>query len=131
MASFLFVVVAVAVVSALIYRVIKHGDGIVARRGMSVGADLGALSDARRMRVEIVSDIGTERVRVILTPLEPSPSSGEEDMVVVLGRDEFGYELLQRWQQSGEAVGLVLPPGGRLVRLRSINDLQHLTLRRA
>lgn len=37
---------AVGAVGGFIYRVVHHGDGIVARRGLSVGADLGALSDA-------------------------------------------------------------------------------------
>ena len=44
------VVVVVALVAWYIVARIRRSHGIVARRGLSIGADLGTLSDAPRMR---------------------------------------------------------------------------------
>lgn len=137
MGSVLVVVVALLVVCGIIYRLRTHGEGIIARRGMSIGADLGTLRDTPRMLVHAVTRVGSGRVRVILTPETSAndgtgrPASSDLDVVVSLGEEEFGYELLYEWQRSETPVAVVTPPGGRLVRLRSTSDLQHLTLRRA
>jgi hypothetical protein len=109
--------------------------GIVARRGMGIGADLGALADKPRVRVRAMTKSGPDRVHVILTP-ESGPGDGlstssDLDLDVVLSDGEFGFELLQEWQRSESSLAIVMPPGSRLVRLRSIDDLQPLTLRRA
>lgn len=40
-----------------------------------------------------MTDLGPNRVRLILTPAEPSESQ-EVDLVVSLGHDEFGFDLL-------------------------------------
>src|ERR1700730_6427229 len=53
----------------------RHGHGIAARRGISVGADLGALADKARVRVRAVTRAGPDRVRLVLTP-EPGPVDG-------------------------------------------------------
>ncbi len=113
----------------------RHRRGIVAERGMSIGADLGALSDQARVRVDSVTSIGPDRIRVVLVPA-PRPDDGaprapeDLDLVVLMAPDDFGLQLLRDWMHSQVTLAIVVPPGSRLVRLRSIEDLQPLTLRR-
>jgi hypothetical protein len=118
----------------LIFR--RRGRGIVARRGMSVGADLGTLADKPRVRVRSLTKAGPDRFNLVLTP-EPGPTespglttSSDLHLVVLLGEEDFGFELLHEWKHSETPIAIVMPPGSRLVRLRSVNDLQPLTLRR-
>src|SRR5258708_2457670 len=140
-----YVALVVVVVFLVLYRgaIFRHrGRGIVARRGMSIGADVGALADKPRVRVRSVMIEGPDRVRVVLTPEPGGPEGGapgvgpgvgpgtspDLDLVVALNEDEFGFELLHEWKRSGTSIAMVIPPDSRLVRLRSIDDLQPLTL---
>ena len=131
-AAIVFVVVTVS----LIVSGIRRSRGIVARRGLSVGADLGSLSDRPRVRVREVASAGPDRVRVVFEPEQGRVDGAElaspSDLafVVSLREDEFGFGLLHQWQESGSLIAFVMPPGSRLVRLRSIDTLQHLTLSR-
>lgn len=107
----------------------RRRRGIVAERGIGVGADLGGLADAPRVRVRRVQLTGPDRAEVILVP---DDGEGEDEIryTVWLEGGDFGYDLLNEWQRDNEPVAIVLPPGGRLIRLRSASTLQHLTLRR-
>ncbi len=113
----------------------RHGT-LVAKRGMSIGADLGTMSDQPRVHVTKVAITGPDRVRVLLAPESPQPdnprriSPSDLDLVVSLEEGELGLDLLREWQRSACPLAIVVPPGSRLVRLRSIEDLQPLTLRR-
>ncbi|MDQ6616007.1 MAG: hypothetical protein M3083_15030 [Actinomycetota bacterium] len=114
----------------------RRGGSIVAKRGISIGADLGTLADTPTVSVRAVTKTGPDRVRLVLSsdvgasdgPVTAAPSDLNFD--VFLREDEFGFDLLNEWQRSESPVALVIPPGSRLVRLRSTGDLQHLTLRR-
>jgi hypothetical protein len=129
------VVVVLLVVCSFIYLLRRHGDGIIARRGMSVGADLGTLADAPRVRIRAVTKEGPDRIRLVLAPeTDPGDSTGvvtksDLNFVVGLEEEEFGFGVLHQWHQAASVLALVIPPGSRLVRLRSLGDLQHLTLR--
>ena len=134
MANVVLVLVVVLVVSSIALLINRRRHGIVAERGMSIGADLGAMNDQPRMRVRSVTTTAPERVRVVLTP-DSDPVDGTEaasdlEFLVTLRDDDFGLGLLQQWQRSGASLAFVMPEGGRLVRLRSIDDLQPVTLRR-
>ena len=135
MANVLIVLLVVVVSVAAWSLLQRRRASVVPRRGSSVGADLGALSDQPRVRVEAVAALRAGRTRLILTPEAGTGSErlapGDLDLVVLLGEDEFGFGLLGDWQRSGSPLAIVIPPGSRLVRLRSIDDLQPLTLRRA
>ena len=137
MGNLAVVVLVVLVVYSTVVLLRRRGHGIIARRGLSIGADLGALSDAPRVRIQSFAAAGPDRVRLVLAPekvqidRDPAPGSPDLDLMVWLREEEFGFGLLQEWQKSGHLIAMVLPPGGRLVRLRSVDDLQHLTLRRA
>lgn len=118
---------AVLVASWLVFQYVQRNRRrLVPERGTSVGADLGALSDLPRVRVQSVTIHGPDQVRVVLTP----ESGTDLDFLVSMTEDDFGFGLLNEWQQSGRPVAIVCPAGTRLVRLRSIDDLQPLTLRR-
>ena len=135
MTNVLLALLAVLVAWYLISMVRRHRRGIVAERGMSVGADLASLADKPRMRVRFVSRVGPDRVRLVLTPETVHPdelsTAPDLDLVVVLSEQEFGFDLLQEWKRSDSSIAIVIPPDSRIVRLRSIDDLQPLTLRRA
>jgi hypothetical protein len=109
--------------------------GVVAKRGIGIGADLGTLADAPRVRVRSVTRTGLDRVRVVLVPEAATEGSGttnpaDLDLLVSLQEGDFGSDLLEQWQQSESSIAIVLPPDSRLVRLRSAESLQNLTLRR-
>ncbi|HEX3540075.1 MAG TPA: hypothetical protein VHT75_06470 [Acidimicrobiales bacterium] len=135
MATVRVVIVVALVVCLIMYTLRRYRHGIVAERGTSIGADLGALSDAPRMLVQEVATAGPDRIHVVLRPASGSraetslPPATGRDLYVRRGDDDFGLGLLQQWQRSGSPVAIVTPPGSRLVRLRSVDDLQHLTLR--
>jgi hypothetical protein len=140
------VLLVVALASWFVVSVVRRRrHGLVAERGTGIGADLGVLSDAPRVTVKTVTAIGADRARVVLRRETPAvvdggtktgaaegtaDPSGDLDMVVHLRPEDSGFALLQGWQEAGMALALVIPPQSRIVRLRSIDDLQPLTLRR-
>jgi hypothetical protein len=131
-ANVLVVLVVVLVVVSIGMLINRRRHGIVAERGLSVGADLGTMNDAPRVRVRAVTATAADRVRLELTP-DASRVDGRQEpdleFVVILNQEDFGFELLQRWLQSEAPLAMALP-GRHLVRLRSIDDLQPITLRR-
>lgn len=135
MATVRVVIVVAVAVGLIMYALQRYRHGIVAERGTSIGADLGALADTPRVLVHDVATAGPDRIRVVLTPASGASvgaghsSTTGRDLVVRRGDDDFGLGLLQEWQRSGSPIAMVTPPGSRLVRLRSVDDLQHLTLR--
>jgi len=124
--SVVLVLVVVLVVWAVVSFVRSRRHGLEAKRGLSIGADLGMLGDAPTVAVRAVTGAGPQRVRLVLAP----ESGPELDFVVSLSEDDFGFELLRTWQRAGSTLAIVMPPGSHIVRLRSVDDLQPLTLRR-
>jgi hypothetical protein len=126
-ANLVLILVVVLVTWYVVSFVRRRRHGLVAERGLSIGADLGMLGDAPRVRVAAVTQAGPERVRLAL-----AREGGDEDLdlLVSLSADDFGFGLLRDWQRSQAALAIVMPPDSRIVRLRSVDDLQPLTLRR-
>ena len=112
----------------------RNRRGVVAERGLSIGADLGALGDQPTVRVREVGTLGPDRAHVVLTPVvepggDPDPvAPATIELVVHLKEEDFGFRQLQEWQASHAVLAIVRPPGTRLVRLRSVDDLQPITL---
>jgi hypothetical protein len=130
------VVVVVLLAWAVITAVKRNRRGLVAERGTSIGADLGALSDQPVVRVRALTAAEPGHMLLVLTPQHdagdgpdaaPSP---DLELLVSLQDDDFGFGLLQGWQRSQAPLAIVMPPDSRIVRLRSIDDLQPLTLSR-
>jgi hypothetical protein len=119
---------AVVMFGGALWWVQRHRRSFVPQRGTSVGADLGAMADKPRVRVRTVDPVGSERVHLVLAPEDAA--SADMDLVVFLQEGEGGLDLLLEWERSQAPLAMVIPPGSRLVRLRSIDDLQPLTLRR-
>ena len=126
MGNVIVILVVVVVVWAVVAFVRSRRHGLEATRGISIGADLGRLSDAPTVVVQAVTTAGPDRVRVVLKP----ESGADVDFLVSMTEDDFGYELLREWQRAGTTVAMVIPPDSHIVRLRSVEDLQPLTLRR-
>lgn len=86
------------------------------------------------MRVSTVTRAGPDRVRIVLTPVgadDPVVTvTADTELLVFLRDDEVGFDTLEEWKQRQKALAIVMVPGNELVRLRSIDDLQPLTLRR-
>jgi hypothetical protein len=124
----------VVVVWFVIALVQRRRRGLVAERGTSVGADLGTMNDQPRVRVSTVSGAGPDRVRVVLRPADGDEpvvaGTADTELVVFLREDEVGFETLEDWKRRQAALAIVMVPGNELVRLRSVDDLQPLTLRR-
>jgi hypothetical protein len=111
----------------------RHRRSFVPQRGAGVGADLGALDDQPRVRIQSVTLVGPDRVRLVLRPQAASggaPTSEDLDLVVRLREGDMGFEFVREWNRMGTVLAIVIPPDSRLVRLRSTDDLQPLTLRR-
>jgi hypothetical protein len=136
MVNVVILLLVVLVTGLAVSFVLRRRRSLVPRRGLSIGADLGALADQPRVRVQAVTITGPDRVRVVLTPetgpADPSrrPISSDLDLVVTLREGDFGFELLHEWKQSASSLAIVIPPDSRLVRLRAIDDQQPLLLRR-
>ncbi len=126
MANVVVVALVVLIVWAVVSFVRSRRHGLEAKRGLSIGADLAGLADTPTVTVRAVTVAGPERVRLVMAP----ESGPELDVVVALNEGDFGYELLREWQRSAATVAIVMPPASRIVRLRSVEDLQPVTLRR-
>jgi len=133
-ANVVLVLVAALLIWSMVTAVRRRRRGLVAERGLSIGADLGTLADQPRVRVGAVTTVGPDRVLVVLAPDaglgDDRPMGPDVEVLVELGPDEFAFEQLQEWQRSQAVVAMVTPPGSRILRLRGIEDLQPLTLRR-
>jgi len=107
---------------------------LIPERGTSVRADVGVLRDAARVRLSDLQMVGPDVARIVFVPIDASSaaptSPSESAMLVSIGEREQGFAILRNWYEQGSTLGLVIPPDSRLVRLRGLDDLQPITLRR-
>ena len=132
----LVVVIGFLVLVWLVVRtLLRHRSSLFSVRGYGVRADIGRMQDAPRVRIQGLATVGHDRTRIAFVPSDDS-RTGEPDgpvddvFVVELGEHDASYELLRRWFNQRADLAIVIPPGSRIIRLRSISDLQPLTLRR-
>jgi hypothetical protein len=115
----------------------RHRDRITPLRGFGTAADIGRLRyDVPRVQVQELTVVGPDETRLAVRPVaDPddvgsgSDEAGLEFRVAMNERDP-GYQILQDWLTDETVLGIVLPAESRLIRLRSIEGLQPLTLRR-
>lgn len=108
---------------------------LVGARGVGVGADIGHLHDVPRVHVDDLTMIGPEVARLALTPAtSPDPGSTEKApggvFLISMSLQDPGFAILQDWLERRSTLGLVMPPDSSIIRLRSLDDLQPITLRR-
>jgi len=115
--------------------ILRHRSAIVPVRGMSTTADVGRLRDMPRVVVRDLTLTDADVARLTLEsaadshPAE-SPSAPESEYLVALNAGDPEYHVLIDWVAHRSVLGIVLPPGSRLLRLRNVDDLQPITLRR-
>ena len=126
MVVLLVVVVVVAGVASVV-RTRRHT--LVPKRGFGVGADLAGLAETPTVRIRSLARTSPTEVRVVFVG-EGGPED-EREVRLALSDEDYGLELLEEWQQAGSRLAVVVPPESRILRLRSVTTLQHLTLRRA
>ncbi len=125
---FLVCLVAIGLVLRAIWR---RRTQLIPERGTSVRADVGVLHDVPRVRLSDVQMVGTEVARIVFVAVDAEHAAAAEDaMLVSISEREQGFAILRGWYEQGSILGLVIPPDSRLVRLRGLDDLQPLTLRR-
>jgi hypothetical protein len=112
--------------------ILRRRATLVSRRGFGVGADLQRLNEVPRVRVCEVSITGPDVTRLGLVPARTEDQSNvvTGDISVALNSSDPEYALLREWLERGSDLGVVMPDGGELIRLRNLEDLQPLTLRR-
>ena len=129
MTGLVWFVVCLVVIGFILRAIWHRRSQLIPERGTSVRADVGALSDVPRVRLSDLQMVGTDVARIVFVPIDPERTA-ESAMLVSIGEREQGFAILRNWYEKGSTLGLVIPPDSRLVRLRGLDDLQPLTLRR-
>ncbi len=135
-------VVVVLIFALLVWLVVStirtRGRGLVSRRGTGIEADLGAMAGRPTVRVRSVLAVGGDRVELVLgnDPSSTTPGTGDAEtedthLVVFLDANDFAFEQLHHWRRDGTELAMVMPPGSHILRLRSVDELQPVTLRLA
>ncbi|HTD50284.1 MAG TPA: hypothetical protein VK771_06780, partial [Acidimicrobiia bacterium] len=66
-------------------------------------------------------------------PTDTDTDAGQRlglEFSIAMNESDPGYPLLNDWLDRQCVLGVVIPPDSRLIRLRCLEDLQPLTLRR-
>ena len=131
--------VAVVVIAITIWR---RRAQLVSTRGMGVRADLMRLNEVPRVRVKELTMTGPDAAHLALVsaPLEGGDGGEPEEVhdessiglefSIEMNESEPGWALLREWIERQCVLGCVIPPDSRLIRLRCLEDLQPLTVRR-
>jgi hypothetical protein len=112
----------------------RRRTSLVSMRGYGVRADVERLHDVPRVRVSDLTMTGRDVARLTLAAVsaddgDASESSAVEIVVLVaISESESGFSLLREWLERQSVLGVVMPT--RIIRLRSLDDLRPLTLRR-
>jgi hypothetical protein len=133
--------VAAVVIAITIWR---RRAQLVSTRGMGVRADLMRLNEVPRVRVTDLTMTGPDSAHLALVTApvngedgaEPPEPTHDESSIglefsIEMNESEPGWALLREWMERQCVLGCVIPPDSRLIRLRCLEDLQPLTLRRS
>jgi hypothetical protein len=133
--------VAAVVIAITIWR---RKAQLVSKRGMGVRADLLRLHEVPRVRVKDLTMTGPDAARLALVAADVNGVDGESEererpheegsigleFSIEINESEPGWPLLREWIERQCVLGCVMPPDSRIIRLRCLEDLQPLTLRR-
>jgi hypothetical protein len=125
------------VATAVARAVWRHRASLVSTRGFGVRADVGRLHDVPRVRIGEIRMTGARVARLTVVAAPPADDDdAPPDEAVELAFDveidpaDSSFALLQEWLVARSVLGIVLAPSTRIIRLRSLDDLRPLTLRR-
>jgi hypothetical protein len=112
--------------------ILRRRASLVSKRGFGVAADVQRLNEVPRVRIREVSIAGPDIARLRLVPARTEDAARvvTGDIAVALNASDAEYALLREWLDRGSDLGIVMPEGTELIRLRNVEDLQPLTLRR-
>jgi len=143
----LFLIVLVLANIVVIRAVLRRRSRLVGQRGLGTGADVGRLrNDVPRVRIQSLVVVGPSRARLRFDPVSDSPlgdatvgdapeegpaaAGSEVEYLIEIDERASGFRILHDWLEHRSVLGIVMPSGTPLIRLRGIDDLQPLTLRR-
>jgi hypothetical protein len=109
---------------------------LFSRQYMGMHADVERLYELPRVCVTGLTMTGRDAARLALSPKHANDHTDhalamvEGDYLVALHESDSEFELLRGWLEHQNVLGVVVPPESRIIRLRCLEDLQPLTLRR-
>jgi len=129
-----------AAVSVIGITVWRRRAQLVPARGMGVRADVELLHDVPRVRVRSLTMTDPETAQLDLVATD-APEGEDADGVngaqlvalefsIAINESDPGFRLLHEWIERQCVLGIVMPADSRIIRLRCLEDLQPLTLRR-
>jgi hypothetical protein len=116
--------------------VLRHRAQVISVRGMSTTADVGRLHDMPRVQARDLTMMGPDSAYLtVMTTANPEganpdPVGTEAEFLIAINEGDPGFAQLHEWIERQSILGIVVPPASRLLRLRCVDDLQPLTLRR-
>lgn len=116
--------------------ILRHREQVISVRGMSTTADVGRLHDMPRVQARDLTMMGPDSAYLtVMTTANPEganpdPVGTEAEFLIAINESDPGFAIIQDWIERQSILGMVVPPASRLLRLRSVDDLQPLTLRR-
>jgi hypothetical protein len=135
--TILLLLIGMALVTWVVFSaILRRRTQLISVRGMSTTADIGRLNDMPRVQARDLTMTGSDSAR--LTVVTPSDAEGarsgaggtETEFLIAINDGDPGFAILNQWIEDQSVLGMVVPPESRLLRLRCLDDLQPLTLRR-
>jgi hypothetical protein len=110
---------------------------LVSLRGIGLRGDIELLHDVPRVRVRELTMTDPDTARLAMVAAHGHDDSYTDDRALVglefsiaMNESDPGFPLLREWESRECVLGIVIPPDSQLIRLRCLEDLQPLTLRR-
>lgn len=113
---------------------------LVSTRGIGLGADIELLRNVPRVRVSELTLTAPDTALLAIVAAHErtaddaqyNPGDGDVglEFSIAINESDPGFPLLREWKERQCVLGMVMPPDSRLIRLRCLEDLQPLTLRR-
>jgi hypothetical protein len=129
----LVVVVAAGLIASGIWR---RRSSLISTRGFGVRADVERLHDLPQVRVSEVTVTDPNVARLVLADANVSDADSSDsspvELVFSVELDEADrrFDLLHEWLERQSVLGIVLSSENQILRLRCLEDLRPLTLRR-
>jgi hypothetical protein len=114
----------------------RRRAGLISTRGFGVRADVEHLHDLPQVRVSALTMTDANVARLVLADANTKGSDASDSnrvelvFSVELNGSDRRFDLLREWLEDQSVLGVVLSPENQIIRLRCLEDLRPLTLRR-